>query len=122
GLHVHFIDLRDHYFKYPFHMLTFSQATWQSWLNPTSNLNRYRLADYRRVFEKTFGVVQFDILERDAQHFAALRDRIKPEFLSGDDEMDAVTQIRVCARRPYVSPARLPVEPGSLSAEIGLDL
>jgi hypothetical protein len=27
GQHIHFVDLRDHFFKYPFEMLTFSQTT-----------------------------------------------------------------------------------------------
>lgn len=99
GVHVHFVDLRDHFFKYPFHMLMFSQSTWQNWLNPTSNLNRYRLADYRRVFAAAFAEVELRILETDLVHFNALRSRIRPEFLSGDDEADSVTQIRVLARR-----------------------
>jgi len=51
GMHLHYVDMRDHFFKYPFEMLTYSKQTWQSWLNPTSNLNRYRIPDYRRAFE-----------------------------------------------------------------------
>src|SRR5689334_18836067 len=46
GVHLHFVDLRDHYFKYPFEMLTFSEKIWRGFLNPSSNLNRYRLPDY----------------------------------------------------------------------------
>ena len=48
GAHIHYINLSDHFFKYPFEMLTFSRQTWESWLNPTSNLNRYRYPEYRR--------------------------------------------------------------------------
>jgi len=46
GWHVHMIDLSDHFFKYPFEMLMYSEGTWQNWLNPTSNLNRMRYWDY----------------------------------------------------------------------------
>ena len=56
GAQLHFVDLRDHYFKYPFEMLKFSEAVWRNFLNPTSNLNRFRLPDYRRIFEKLFTI------------------------------------------------------------------
>lgn len=46
GVHLHFVDLRDHYFKYPFEMLCYSENVWRRWLNPPSNLNRLRIWDY----------------------------------------------------------------------------
>jgi SAM-dependent methyltransferase len=100
GAHVHFVDLRDHYFKLPFEMLTFSERTWKAWLNPTSNLNRFRLRDYRRVFESLFDEVDIQILERDLPAFTKARPRLRPEFLTGDDEHDSVTLIRVVAQKP----------------------
>jgi len=36
GVQLHFVDLRDHFFKYPFEMLTFSETVWRLWLNPTA--------------------------------------------------------------------------------------
>lgn len=92
-----YIDLRDHYFKYPFEMYCYSESTWKHWLNPTSNLNRYRFHDYRRIFESVFPHVEYQVLERDEAHFEAARDRIRPEFLTGDLTEDAITQIRVWA-------------------------
>jgi len=100
GAQIHFVDLRDHYFKLPFEMLTFSERTWKTWLNPTSNLNRYRLRDYRRVFEGLFAEVDIQVLERDLPAFSAARPRIRPEFLTGDDEHDSVMLIRVIAQKP----------------------
>lgn len=100
GTQVHFVDLRDHYFKLPFEMLTFSASVWKHWLNPTSNLNRFRLRDYRRVFESCFTEVEVSVLERDLPAFNAARPRIHPEFITGDDEHDSVTLIRVVARKP----------------------
>jgi hypothetical protein len=99
GLHLHFVDLRDHFFKYPLEMLTFSERTWRSWLNPTSNLNRCRLGDYRGVFERNFRQVEIIILERDEAAFTRIRHRVRPEFVTGDDKIDSVTQIQVLARR-----------------------
>ena len=100
GAHIHFVDLRDHYFKLPFEMLKFSETVWKKWLNPTSNLNRYRLRDYQRTFESLFADVEMLVLERDLEAFAKAESRIRPRFISGDDEHDSVTLIRVRARKP----------------------
>ena len=95
GIGIHFIDLRDHYFKYPFEMLTFSEPTWRKWLNPTSNLNRYRFRDYVSVFEKHFLEIKVEILERDYENFQLVSSRIRPEFLSNDIQLDTATLIKV---------------------------
>lgn len=100
GMHVHFVDLRDHYFKLPFEMLKFSESVWKNWLNPTSNLNRFRLRDYQRVFESLFADVEIQVLERDPQAFAKAESRIRPRFISGDDDHDSVTLICVTTHRP----------------------
>jgi len=97
GAQLHFVDLRDHYFKYPFEMLKFSEKVWYGWLNPTSNHNRYRLWDYRKVFEKYFGKVDIQILERDESNFVKARPQILPEFISGKLEDDCVTLISMVA-------------------------
>lgn len=95
GFFIAYVDLRDHYFKFPFEMLSYSTETWRKWLNPTSNLNRYRLRDYRRVFDKYFAKLAVDVFERDPENFARARNRIRPEFLTGNEQEDCVTQIRV---------------------------
>lgn len=100
GLQIHFVDLRDHFFKYPFEMLRFSERTWRNWLNPSSNHNRYRLWDYRRVFESCFGQVEIEVLGREEEAFRKLTPHIRSEFVSGDFEQDAVTLIRVVASEP----------------------
>jgi len=97
GVHIHYVDLRDHYFKLPFEMLKFSEQTWKRWLNPTSNLNRFRLRDYQRVFDSYFADVKINVLAREPGAFARARSRIRPEFLAGDEAHDAVTLIEVAA-------------------------
>jgi hypothetical protein len=82
-----------------FEMLTLSERAWRGWLNPTSNLNRFRLGDYRGVFEKIFPQVEITILERDEAAFAHTRRRVRPEFVSGDEKTDSVTQIQILACR-----------------------
>jgi SAM-dependent methyltransferase len=100
GIHIHYVDLRDHYFNLPFEMLKFSEQTWKKWLNPTSNLNRFRLRDYQRVFEAYFSKVEINVLAREPETFARARRNIRPEFLTGDDAHDTVTLIEVIASQP----------------------
>ena len=100
GIHVHYVDLRDHYFKYPFEMLRFSENTWRRWLNPTTNHNRYRLWDYRRAFNACFDQVEIDFLTREEEAFRKLLPHIRPEFVSGNIEDDAVGVIQVVALKP----------------------
>ena len=100
GYHVHIIDLRDHYFKFPFEMLCYSRSTWERLLNPSSNLNRLRLWEYESVFKQYFENVQVDILTEDRESFRSIRERIRPEFLSGDETVDSASKIQVIASKP----------------------
>lgn len=97
GTHLHYIDLRDHFFKYPFEMLTYPEKTWASWLNPTSHLNRWRLPAYRKIFEDRFKHADVLVFESKPDEWAAIEDRVLPEFKTGDPQVDSVTQIRVTA-------------------------
>jgi hypothetical protein len=100
GAHLHFVDLRDHYFKLPFAMLAYSERFWKGFLNPTSNLNRFRLTNYRDVFDAYFQKVNITVLERLEDKFRVARSRIRPEFLTGDEAVDSVTLIHVFAEFP----------------------
>jgi hypothetical protein len=93
GKHVHFVDLRDHYFRYPFEMLTYSIKTWRNLLNPTSNLNRLRIPQYESIFHKYFSDVRIIIKETNIDSFHKTQPRIRKEYLSGDDRVDAATKI-----------------------------
>ena len=100
GAQLHFVDLRDHYFKLPFEMLAFSESVWRNFLNPTSKLNRFRLTNYRGVFDAYFGKVDISVLNRQLDEFRSARSRIRPEFLTGDEAVDSVTSIHVFAESP----------------------
>jgi hypothetical protein len=97
GTHLHYIDLRDHFFKFPFEMLTYPEKTWTSWLNPSSHLNRWRLPAYRKIFQERFKKADVLVFERDPEEWAAIAERVLPEFKTGDPLVDSVTQIRVTA-------------------------
>lgn len=100
GAHLHFVDLRDHYFKHPFEMLTFSDCVWKNFFNPTSNLNRFRLTSYRDVFDAFFQKMDISILQRLEVEFRLALPRIRPEFLTGDEAQDSVALIHIFAEIP----------------------
>lgn len=100
GVHLHYIDLRDHFFKYPFEMLCYSEKVWQKWLDPSSHHNRWRMNDYRQLFERYFSVVSLDVLARDESAFESAHPRIRSEFLTGDVQVDSVTLLQVFATKP----------------------
>lgn len=100
GMHIHYVDLRDHFFKYPFEMLRFSERTWRTWLNPSSNHNRYRLWNYRDAFKACFRLVEVEVLSREEEAFRKLLPRIRPEFVSGNIDEDAVGVILIIASKP----------------------
>ncbi|HEX5943033.1 MAG TPA: hypothetical protein VFY66_12190, partial [Anaerolineales bacterium] len=102
GIQLHYVDLRDHFFKYPFEMLCFSEGAWRRWLNPSSNHNRYRLWDYRRVFESCFEYVEIEVLSREEEAFRKVLPHLRPEFVSGNMEEDAVGTIQVVASKPLM--------------------
>ena len=102
GLQIHYVDLRDHFFKYPFEMLRFSENTWRRWLNPSTNHNRYRLWEYHAAFKACFEQVEIQVLTREDEAFRKLLPRIRPEFVSGKIEEDAVGVILVLASKPLM--------------------
>jgi SAM-dependent methyltransferase len=102
GIQIHYIDLRDHFFKYPFEMLRFSENTWYTWLNPSTNHNRYRLWNYRDVFKACFKQVEIEVLSREEEAFRKLLPRIRPEFVSGNIDDDAVGVILLIASKPLM--------------------
>ena len=103
GIQIHYIDLRDHFFKYPFEMLRFSGNTWRRWLNPSTNHNRYRLWNYRDAFKACFEQVGIEALTREEEEFRKLLPRIHPEFVSGNIDEDAVGVILLIASKPRMS-------------------
>ena len=92
GVSTHAVDIRDHYRRYPFEMLCYSEQTWRRYLNASNNLNRLRLPDYRSIFSAHFSSVTIEPFDRLPNEFRASKDRIRPEFLTGDDEIDSIGQ------------------------------
>jgi SAM-dependent methyltransferase len=89
GYNLHLIDLRDHFFKYPFEMLRYSEDIWRSWLNASNNLNRWRYKDYEGCFAGAFRTCKARRRTVLMDQFNAMRASIRNEFLTGDDQIDA---------------------------------
>jgi hypothetical protein len=83
-------------------MLRFSEGTWRRWLNPATNHNRYRLWEYRSAFKACFEQVEIKVLTREEDAFRKLLPRIRPEFVSGRMDEDAVGVVLVIASKPLM--------------------
>ena len=97
GIHLHYVDVRDHFFRLPFEMLTFSETAWRRFLNPGSNLNRLRPWQYQAIFQRWFRQVRLQVVQPELEAFRHARRRIRPEFLSGDDAQDSAGVILITA-------------------------
>jgi hypothetical protein len=71
-----------------------------NFLNPTSNLNRFRLKDYEKIFKSYFKKTDTTVLQRQEYEFQKARARIRSEFLIGDETVDSVTLIYILAESP----------------------
>jgi SAM-dependent methyltransferase len=97
GVNLHYIDVRDHFFRLPFEMLAYSEVTWRRLLDPPSHLNRLRPWDHLAIFRRHFAGVEMRVEQGEPAAFHRSRNRIRPEFLSGDDGQDAAGVISVYA-------------------------
>lgn len=79
GAMLHLVDYRDHFFRFPYHHLLWSEETWQRWLNP-GDLPRWRIRDHLDAFERTGLRVEVVRASPLADEFAKVRNRIHPHF------------------------------------------
>lgn len=99
GVMLHRVDYRDHFFKYPYGFLTFSDTTWSRWLDP-GDLPRWRLPDHLRDFAKAGFIVS--VLDRQiaADEFERIRSHLAGRFVeapSGVEVTGATLLARVAA-------------------------
>lgn len=100
GVQLHIVDVRDHFFPYPFEMYCHSERVWARYLDPRSHLNRVRPWQWEALFREQFLSVQLRVLESDEEGWRRARPRIRPEFLSGDEAMDSAVKIALWASSP----------------------
>ncbi len=84
GAMLHLVDYRDHYFRYPYHHLLWSDAVWDRWLNP-GDLPRWRIRDHVECFERHGLHVEILRASPLAAEFEKVRTRIHPRFRTYDE-------------------------------------
>jgi SAM-dependent methyltransferase len=93
GAMLHLVDYRDHFFKYPYHHLLWSDAVWDRWLNP-GDLPRWRIRDHIDAFQRQGLRSEIVRASPVAAEFAKVRSRIHPRF-AGYDEAALATAFGV---------------------------
>lgn len=100
GVMLHFVDYRDHFFRYPYHFLQFSKKTWNTFLDPGC-LPRYRLCDHVEAFQRAGYTV--DILARETcpVAFAKIKSSIHPSFERYDQKDLATTTAMIYVKKHH---------------------
>ncbi len=95
GVMIHRIDYRDHFFKYPYHFLTFSDFFWNHFLNP-GDLFRWRLDDHLR-FIAALGL-QSKVLDSvsDEPEYEKIRHRVREKFSALEHNRVTGATLLVC--------------------------
>jgi SAM-dependent methyltransferase len=91
---IHCIDYRDHFFKYPFHRLLFSQQTWARWLDP-GDLPGWSLKDHKALLEKQGWTVVLEDIARDTITFGKIKGAIAADYDRHDPFLDVTTCVMV---------------------------
>lgn len=99
GHMIHRVDYRDHFFKYPYMFLTFSQDTWRRYLNP-GDLPRWRVSDHVRAFEAAGGQVRVLLTQQNDDAYGRVADRIHAEFKTRDLDDLKTCSADLLVRRP----------------------
>ncbi len=105
GYMLHIIDLRDHYFRYPFEMLTFSRRVWEKYLTSLKGgrgyHNRLRILDYEELCRKVgFESIVLKPLGRDSEAYARVKPKLHPDFKAYSEKDMSVTMVALLARKP----------------------
>jgi SAM-dependent methyltransferase len=94
GVMIHFVDYRDHFFKYPFHRLLFSRKTWTRWLDP-GDLPGWGLKDHIAFLEKHGWTVALEDITRDSATFGKIKDALSTDYDRNDPFLDVTGCVMV---------------------------
>jgi SAM-dependent methyltransferase len=107
GSMIHGVDYRDHFFKYPYHFLTFTARVWERWLNP-GDLPRWRLGSHVDAFSRNgFSTSVLDqVVLQDA--FDRIRTSVSRDFDAEDPAVSVATALLINRNLPPESALRAP--------------
>ncbi|MBP1467311.1 class I SAM-dependent methyltransferase [Candidatus Chloroploca sp. M-50] len=105
GKTFHIVDLRDHnmQFRYPFEMLTYSDAFWQEWLDQPDgfHLNRWRAPDYIGALTQSgFIKTACKPTMQDHDGLSAVYHRLADRFRCYDQEQLAIQGVMLVGSKP----------------------
>lgn len=101
GAMLHVVDYRDHFFKYPYHFLQFSKATWNRWLNP-GDIPVWRLYDHLEQLSATAFAVNVVEKSNDRPAYSAIAKYVSSDYRR-DDERLQITRAALWARKGTAS-------------------
>jgi len=84
GKMLHIVDYRDHFFKYPYFFLMFSDKIWNKWLNP-GDLFRWRLDDHILLVDKTNLKIKIIYKKTELDKLKQINHKIIKKFYSKKD-------------------------------------
>jgi len=97
GAMIHCVDYRDHFFKYPFHFLQFSDTFWDRYLNP-GDLQRFRLTDHLGMIAESGLTADVIHTTHEREKLDALQGRIDERFSHIDHDTLSVATADLCVR------------------------
>jgi SAM-dependent methyltransferase len=97
GAMLHVVDYRDHFFKYPYHFLQFSKATWNRWLNP-GDLPGWRIYDHLEQMNAAGFTVRIVEQSVDRPAFEAIAKHISRDYRRDDGRLE-VARAALWARK-----------------------
>lgn len=99
GAMLHQVDYRDHFFKYPFQFLTFSQPVWDNLLDP-GDLPRHRLDDHLAALGRAGFEARVLNRRTDPKAFRAVGPFLAEPFAGRDPDMLATATAAIVCRKP----------------------
>lgn len=104
GAMIHLVDYGDHFRKYPYHFLQFSEKIWNLFLNP-GDLPRYRLYHHLEICEQNGFLVTVIEKKSDYVAFSKIKNHIHNEFrrLHGNNDLLAVNFAVIAARKSEIA-------------------
>jgi hypothetical protein len=96
---LHQVDYRDHFFKYPYAFLTFSDRAWARWLDP-GDLPRWRIGDHLAAFDMAGFETEVLSRQSDADAFARIRPRLQGRFASAPAGTEVTVATLLARARP----------------------
>lgn len=90
GCMIHVVDYRDHFFKYPFHFLQFSEKIWNSLFNP-GDLPRHRLDDHKEAFSNCGFSVEIISKEYAENEYKKIRHHLNSRYKNSEPDTAATT-------------------------------